>query len=87
MGHEFYKALITDSTETLALQMTEHIAKILGFEVTKPHLVEVNQNRHDFAHGQSPGTLTRALAVGTQRLIPLSQKGLAKPIDMVEKVE
>ena len=49
-GHEFHAALVTHGVRKLAVEVTTHIPQVVGFEVTKAHLVELDQDRHNFTH-------------------------------------
>jgi hypothetical protein len=87
MGEQFNKALIRDGTRKLAVEMTEYVAYLIRLKVTKAHLVEVDQNRHDFAHRKLACALSCTLAVRTQLLLPMWQKGVAKGIDMTKQFQ
>jgi hypothetical protein len=47
---EFHKALIADRHLQLTLQMAEQLGHRIGLEITKPHLMEGDQNRDNLAH-------------------------------------
>lgn len=72
--HQFHKALIADRVWKLTVEMAEHIPQVIGFEVAKAHLVEVDQDRQEFAHRQLAGTLPKSLAMGAQLSVPFGQK-------------
>ncbi len=84
---QLHEALIADGSGQLAAQMAKHVAEILGFEGAEPHVVDIDQNRHDVAHRQLSGATAPALTVRPQLLLPLGQKGLANGIDMPKKFQ
>ncbi|MCP5198123.1 MAG: hypothetical protein H6974_15315 [Gammaproteobacteria bacterium] len=49
-------------------------------------LMEVDQNRHDFAEGQTTGTPPLASAVRQELTMPGGQEPLAELIDVTEQV-
>ena len=50
--HQLHEALITDGLGKFAVQMAKHIGQLIGLEIAKAHLMEIDHNGHDFAHGE-----------------------------------
>jgi hypothetical protein len=66
----------------LVAHMAQDVHDVVRFEITKAHVVKVDQDRHDLTHGELPSPPPRTLTMRTKDLLPVRQKCLAKVIDM-----
>jgi len=50
--YQGYKALVTHQIRKLVAQVLANMFGVVGFEVSVPRVVKVNENGHDFTHAQ-----------------------------------
>lgn len=85
-GNQCDKAIITQQVGKLVPAVSAQVQQVKGFEIAILGLMEVDQNRHDFAEDQPAGAPPLARAASQELAMPGGQEHPAKIIDVAEQV-
>jgi len=85
-GNQRHETIITQQVGKLASAVPTQVPQVKGFEVAVLGLMEIDQNRHDLAKGQSRGSLPLARAVRQELAMPSREKLPAEIIDVAKEV-
>ena len=86
LRHQFDKPGVADQMRKLARQVPLHVLGIVGLEIAIARHMEVDDDCHDLADGQT-GFATGTIRPSQNRLWLLDGKHLAKIIDIDEEVQ